>query len=209
MSVRPETIERLASLPNVTISEGALLSRLTRFGIGGPADVYAGSRRRARFIAALRSRARQRLALCRDRRGNQPDRLRRRIPGHRAALYRGPKSIPKAAAVDVQAGATLQASGRLFDPGRGLQRPRNHDRNSRLSGRGGLRQRRRLRALHRRARARSAFLRRPRSARSSTWPSASFATARVYSNSTRTGSFSRRAWTWRPRTRRRAPQHRR
>ena len=53
MSVRPETIERLADLPNVAISQGALLSRYTRFGIGGPAEVYAEARDEQSFIQAL------------------------------------------------------------------------------------------------------------------------------------------------------------
>ena len=53
MSVRPETIERLADLPNVAISQEALLSRYTRFGIGGPADVYVEARDEDSFIRAL------------------------------------------------------------------------------------------------------------------------------------------------------------
>ncbi|MBZ5608673.1 MAG: UDP-N-acetylmuramate dehydrogenase [Acidobacteriia bacterium] len=53
MPVRPETIERLANLPNVAISEGALLSRHTRFGIGGPAEVYLESADEPSFIQAL------------------------------------------------------------------------------------------------------------------------------------------------------------
>ena len=53
MSVRPETIERLAGLPNVAISPGALLSRYTRFGIGGPADVYVEAHNEDSFIQAL------------------------------------------------------------------------------------------------------------------------------------------------------------
>jgi UDP-N-acetylmuramate dehydrogenase len=53
MPVRPETIERLADLPNVAISQGALLSRYTRFGIGGPADVYAETWDQQSFILAL------------------------------------------------------------------------------------------------------------------------------------------------------------
>src|SRR5579872_2943738 len=53
MPVRPETIERLADLPNVAISPGALLSRYTRFGIGGPADVYVEARDEHSFIRAL------------------------------------------------------------------------------------------------------------------------------------------------------------
>ena len=36
-----ETHARLAEIPNLTISEGVPLSRYTRFGIGGPADLYA------------------------------------------------------------------------------------------------------------------------------------------------------------------------
>ena len=53
MPVRPETIERLADLPNVAISPGALLSRYTRFGIGGPADVYVEAGDEHSFIRAL------------------------------------------------------------------------------------------------------------------------------------------------------------
>ena len=53
MSVRPETIERLANLSNVAISQGALLSRFTRFGIGGPAEVYVEARDEDGFIGAL------------------------------------------------------------------------------------------------------------------------------------------------------------
>ncbi|HYL34814.1 MAG TPA: UDP-N-acetylmuramate dehydrogenase [Bryobacteraceae bacterium] len=53
MSVRTETIQRLASLPNVAVREGVLLSRHTRFGIGGPADAYAETGDESSFIAAL------------------------------------------------------------------------------------------------------------------------------------------------------------
>jgi UDP-N-acetylmuramate dehydrogenase len=40
MTVTREMIDRLASIPNVSVSEGVLLSAHTRFGIGGPAAVY-------------------------------------------------------------------------------------------------------------------------------------------------------------------------
>jgi UDP-N-acetylmuramate dehydrogenase len=53
MPVRPETIERLATLPNLAVSEGTLLSQHTRFGIGGPAEVYAETADEQSFIAAL------------------------------------------------------------------------------------------------------------------------------------------------------------
>ncbi len=53
MPVRPETIDRLANLPNVTISRGAMLSGYTRFGIGGPAEVYFETSDEPSFMEAL------------------------------------------------------------------------------------------------------------------------------------------------------------
>lgn len=44
---------RLASIPGLTALPGALLSRYTRFGIGGPAHLYAETADEAAFIAAL------------------------------------------------------------------------------------------------------------------------------------------------------------
>jgi UDP-N-acetylmuramate dehydrogenase len=52
-----ETLEalraRLAEIPNLTVSTGTPLSRYTRFGIGGPADLYAETCSVEAFIAAL------------------------------------------------------------------------------------------------------------------------------------------------------------
>ncbi|HLG99766.1 MAG TPA: UDP-N-acetylmuramate dehydrogenase [Bryobacteraceae bacterium] len=53
MPVRPETIERLADLPNVAIFPGALLSEHTRFAIGGPADLYFETADEHSFVQAL------------------------------------------------------------------------------------------------------------------------------------------------------------
>jgi UDP-N-acetylmuramate dehydrogenase len=53
MPVHPKVIERLASLPFLTISQGVLLSQHTRFGIGGPAEVYAETSSEPAFIEAL------------------------------------------------------------------------------------------------------------------------------------------------------------
>jgi UDP-N-acetylmuramate dehydrogenase len=53
MPVPPETIQRLANLPNVTISQGTLLSQYTRFGIGGPAEVYLETPDQQSFMEAL------------------------------------------------------------------------------------------------------------------------------------------------------------
>lgn len=53
MPVRKETIERLGNLPNLAISEGTLLSRYTRFGIGGPAEVYAETSDEESFMQAF------------------------------------------------------------------------------------------------------------------------------------------------------------
>jgi UDP-N-acetylmuramate dehydrogenase len=54
MTVRQETIDQLAAIPNVSVSQGALLSRHTRFGIGGPADVLVQAASEEAFAAALR-----------------------------------------------------------------------------------------------------------------------------------------------------------
>jgi len=54
MPVEPETLQRLAQIPNLSISERALLSRYTRFGIGGPAAVYAETPDEHAFIEALK-----------------------------------------------------------------------------------------------------------------------------------------------------------
>ena len=53
MPVRKETIERLGNLPNLAISQGTLLSRYTRFGIGGPAEVYAETSDERSFMDAF------------------------------------------------------------------------------------------------------------------------------------------------------------
>jgi UDP-N-acetylmuramate dehydrogenase len=53
MPVRTETIERLRALPNLAISQGTLLSRYTRFGIGGPAEVYVQTSDEPSFMQAL------------------------------------------------------------------------------------------------------------------------------------------------------------
>jgi UDP-N-acetylmuramate dehydrogenase len=48
-----ETQVRLAEIPNLTISAGTPLKLYTRFGIGGPADLYVETANVAAFIAAL------------------------------------------------------------------------------------------------------------------------------------------------------------
>jgi UDP-N-acetylmuramate dehydrogenase len=48
-----ETQQRLAEIPNLTVLTGAPLSRYTRFGIGGPADIYAETESVDAFVAAL------------------------------------------------------------------------------------------------------------------------------------------------------------
>ena len=54
MTVPKETIDQLASIPNVSVSEGVLLSRHTRFGIGGPADVFVQAASEEAFAEAFR-----------------------------------------------------------------------------------------------------------------------------------------------------------
>ena len=53
MTVRKDTIDLLAGIPNVSASVGALLSRHTRFGIGGPAGVFVQAASAEAFAEAL------------------------------------------------------------------------------------------------------------------------------------------------------------
>jgi UDP-N-acetylmuramate dehydrogenase len=53
MPLIEETGQRLAAIPNLTISSDEPLSRHTRFGIGGPADLYAEAASEKALIAAL------------------------------------------------------------------------------------------------------------------------------------------------------------
>ena len=53
MPTTEETHARLAGIPNLTVSSGTPLSRYTRFGIGGPADLFAETDSVEAFIAAM------------------------------------------------------------------------------------------------------------------------------------------------------------
>jgi UDP-N-acetylmuramate dehydrogenase len=54
MPATEETTEQLAAIPNLKVIAGALLKNYTRFGIGGPAAVYAETADPDSFIEALR-----------------------------------------------------------------------------------------------------------------------------------------------------------
>ncbi len=53
MPTTEETQLRLAEIPNLTVSAHTPLARYTRFGIGGPADLFAETRNERAFIAAV------------------------------------------------------------------------------------------------------------------------------------------------------------
>lgn len=53
MSAAEETLARLAEIPNLTVFENAPLARYTRFGIGGPADLYAETADETAFLRAV------------------------------------------------------------------------------------------------------------------------------------------------------------
>jgi UDP-N-acetylmuramate dehydrogenase len=53
MSAREEALRRLAAIPHLTVTTDAPLSRYTRFGIGGPADILAESERDEAFVQGL------------------------------------------------------------------------------------------------------------------------------------------------------------
>jgi UDP-N-acetylmuramate dehydrogenase len=54
MSLAQETYGRLCALPDLTVLQDAPLSRYTRFGIGGPADLYAETKDAYTFIQAMK-----------------------------------------------------------------------------------------------------------------------------------------------------------
>lgn len=53
MSGTEETLRRLAAVPSLQVSTCVPLSRYTRFGIGGPADIFVETREVEAFIAAM------------------------------------------------------------------------------------------------------------------------------------------------------------
>ena len=53
MPTTEETQLRLAEIPNLTVSAGTPLASYTRFGIGGPADLFAETRDEQAFLAAV------------------------------------------------------------------------------------------------------------------------------------------------------------
>jgi UDP-N-acetylmuramate dehydrogenase len=53
MSGTEETLSRLAAVPSLQVSTCVSLSRYTRFGIGGPADIFAETRVVEAFVAAM------------------------------------------------------------------------------------------------------------------------------------------------------------
>ncbi len=55
MTAAQQTAERLAAIPNLTVSQNVPLARYTRFGIGGPAAVLAATADRHAFVAAARA----------------------------------------------------------------------------------------------------------------------------------------------------------
>src|SRR5579885_3771743 len=53
MPTTEEVQAHLARIPNLTVSSGTPLARYTRFGIGGPADLYAETAGVEAFVAAV------------------------------------------------------------------------------------------------------------------------------------------------------------
>lgn len=55
MQKHEQVLGRLAQIPTLQIAEDAALARYTRFGLGGPADVYAETDRVEPFVEALKA----------------------------------------------------------------------------------------------------------------------------------------------------------
>jgi len=63
MSNIEQTLERFARIPNLQVIPGAALARYTRFGIGGPADIYAETPSREAFVAAWQAAEQPRVVI--------------------------------------------------------------------------------------------------------------------------------------------------
>ena len=64
MPTTEETQLRLAEIPNLTVSAHAPLARYTRFGIGGPADLFAETRDEQAFAAAVAAARESGMPVC-------------------------------------------------------------------------------------------------------------------------------------------------
>ena len=168
MSSTEETQQRLAEIPNLTVLTDAPLSRYTRFGIGGPADIFAETESVDAFVAALTSAHSSGSPVMVIGGGTN---LVVSDNGFRGVVlrYRASRLTADGTRVVADAGAVLQDLVD-FTVDAGLQRTGDAGRYSRLGGRRSLRQRRRLRPLHFRARGERAFLRWPAQCVSSITP---------------------------------------
>ena len=111
MPTAEEARARLAAIPNVTVLEHAPLARYTRFGVGGPADLYVETASEEGFVAVLAAARSCGLATVIIGDGTNLIVSDRGFRG--AALrYRGDGISAEGARVVAQAGAVLQ---RLVD----------------------------------------------------------------------------------------------
>ena len=158
-----ETHARLAEIPNLTVSTATPLSRYTRFGIGGPADLYAETGSVEAFIAALaaaRSSGIQTMVIGGGTNLIVSDRGFRGI----VLRYRADRLLAANGRVMADAGAVLQDLVD-FSIAHGLKGLETLSGIPGSVGRGGLRQCGRLRPLHLGARGQRALLRRRAGAR--------------------------------------------
>jgi UDP-N-acetylmuramate dehydrogenase len=107
----PDTEEaraRLAAIPNVTVLSGVPLSRYTRFGIGGPADLYAEADGEEAFVAAVAAARASGLPMVVIGGGTN---LIVSDAGFRGIVlrYRGERIAAAGNCVSVQAGASLES----------------------------------------------------------------------------------------------------
>ena len=198
MPTTEEARARLAAIPGLTVTTGTPLSGYTRFGIGGPADVFAETGSVEAFAAAVAAARASGIPTVVIGGGTNlivSDRGFRGI----VLRYRADRLAAEGRLVRAEAGAVLQDLVD-FTIERGLAGPGDAGGHTGLGGRGHLRQRRRLRTFH--LRAGGAACGSSMGMRSAPWgtANASSAIARASSNAARSGSSSRPNWRWKQAT---------
>ena len=108
MQAAQEALERLAAIPNVTVRSREPLSRHTRFGIGGPAEVFVESADREAFLEALRAARATGLPVLVIGGGTNLVAADEGFPGV-VLRYTGSRIEADGAKVEAEAGAELQA----------------------------------------------------------------------------------------------------
>ena len=187
---RKRRSDSLAAIPNLVVSQNVLLSGYTRFGIGGPADGVVETTDAVSLTDALKAVRASGVPYVVIGGGTN---LIVADAGFRGIVLKFGGHAVRVEGTHAIARRWRGAAGlRGHDCREWTRRYPNHDRHPGLGGRGGLWQRRRLRAFHLRMGSLRFDFSMENPSAISTMPNASFTTAKAFSRGIKTGlSFGR------------------